>query len=126
MAKKLYIKTFGCQMNEYDSAKMADVLAAADGYEQTSDPSEADLIRFEREVRITAELEHPSIVPIHDIGIDDVGRPYYVMRRIRGKPLSDRITKLRDLSAQLFILFEAGGKAPFELNGRRALIEIAP
>jgi tRNA-2-methylthio-N6-dimethylallyladenosine synthase len=46
MAKKLYIKTFGCQMNEYDSAKMADVLAAADGYEQTSDPSEADLILF--------------------------------------------------------------------------------
>ena len=46
MAKKLYIKTFGCQMNEYDSAKMADVLAAADGYEQTSDPNEADLILF--------------------------------------------------------------------------------
>ena len=46
MAKKLYIKTFGCQMNEYDSAKMADVLAAAEGYEQTSDPNEADLILF--------------------------------------------------------------------------------
>ena len=46
MAKKLYIKTFGCQMNDYDSAKMADVLAAADGYEQTSDPNEADLILF--------------------------------------------------------------------------------
>jgi tRNA-2-methylthio-N6-dimethylallyladenosine synthase len=46
MAKKLYIKTFGCQMNEYDSAKMADVLADADGYEQTDDPNEADLILF--------------------------------------------------------------------------------
>jgi len=46
MAKKLYIKTFGCQMNEYDSAKMADVLADADGYEQTDDPAEADLILF--------------------------------------------------------------------------------
>jgi tRNA-2-methylthio-N6-dimethylallyladenosine synthase len=46
MAKKLYIKTFGCQMNEYDSAKMADVLAASDGYEQTGDPAEADLILF--------------------------------------------------------------------------------
>ncbi|MCX7152299.1 MAG: tRNA (N6-isopentenyl adenosine(37)-C2)-methylthiotransferase MiaB, partial [Proteobacteria bacterium] len=46
MTKKLYIKTFGCQMNEYDSAKMADVLAAAEGYEQTGDPNEADLILF--------------------------------------------------------------------------------
>ena len=46
MAKKLYIKTFGCQMNEYDSAKMADLLAAAEGYEQTNDPADADLILF--------------------------------------------------------------------------------
>jgi tRNA-2-methylthio-N6-dimethylallyladenosine synthase len=46
MASKLYIKTFGCQMNEYDSAKMADVLAAAEGMEATADPGEADVIVF--------------------------------------------------------------------------------
>ena len=46
MAQKLYIKTFGCQMNEYDSAKMADVLAAAEGMETTADPAEADVIVF--------------------------------------------------------------------------------
>jgi tRNA-2-methylthio-N6-dimethylallyladenosine synthase len=44
--KKVFIRTFGCQMNEYDSAKMADVLAAAEGFEKTSDPAEADLILF--------------------------------------------------------------------------------
>jgi len=44
--KKVYIKTFGCQMNEYDSDKMADVLHAAQGYEPTQDPEEADLILF--------------------------------------------------------------------------------
>ncbi|TFZ03631.1 tRNA (N6-isopentenyl adenosine(37)-C2)-methylthiotransferase MiaB [Ramlibacter humi] len=44
--KKVYIKTFGCQMNEYDSAKMADVLGAAEGYEPTQDPEQADLILF--------------------------------------------------------------------------------
>jgi tRNA-2-methylthio-N6-dimethylallyladenosine synthase len=45
-SKKVFIRTFGCQMNEYDSDKMADVLAAAEGYEKTSDPAEADLILF--------------------------------------------------------------------------------
>lgn len=44
--KKVYIKTFGCQMNEYDSDKMADVLGAAEGYEKTDNPEEADLILF--------------------------------------------------------------------------------
>ncbi len=46
MAKKIYIKTFGCQMNEYDSDKMVDVMHAAEGYETTQDPEEADLILF--------------------------------------------------------------------------------
>ena len=44
MAKKLYIKTFGCQMNEYDSDKMADVLRESHGYELTDAAEEADLL----------------------------------------------------------------------------------
>ncbi len=44
--KKVFIKTFGCQMNEYDSDKMADVMKAAEGYEATQDPEQADLILF--------------------------------------------------------------------------------
>ncbi|MDD0813031.1 tRNA (N6-isopentenyl adenosine(37)-C2)-methylthiotransferase MiaB [Curvibacter sp. HBC28] len=46
MSKKVFIKTFGCQMNEYDSDKMADVLGAAQGYEPTQNVDEADLILF--------------------------------------------------------------------------------
>ena len=46
MAKKIYIKTFGCQMNEYDSDKMADVLGAAEGLEKTDTPEDADVILF--------------------------------------------------------------------------------
>jgi tRNA-2-methylthio-N6-dimethylallyladenosine synthase len=45
-AKKVFIRTFGCQMNEYDSDKMADVLGAAQGFEKTDDPEQADLILF--------------------------------------------------------------------------------
>ncbi|WP_019467342.1 tRNA (N6-isopentenyl adenosine(37)-C2)-methylthiotransferase MiaB [Dyella japonica] len=44
MTGKLFIKTHGCQMNEYDSAKMADVLKASHGLELTQDESEADVI----------------------------------------------------------------------------------
>ncbi|QDH69413.1 tRNA (N6-isopentenyl adenosine(37)-C2)-methylthiotransferase MiaB [Marilutibacter alkalisoli] len=42
--KKLFIQTHGCQMNEYDSAKMADVLAASDGFELTTNAEDADVI----------------------------------------------------------------------------------
>jgi tRNA-2-methylthio-N6-dimethylallyladenosine synthase len=43
---RLYIRTFGCQMNEYDSDKMADVLRDAEGFELTERPEEADVILF--------------------------------------------------------------------------------
>ena len=42
--KKLYIKTFGCQMNEYDSGKMADLLHADSGMETTDTPEDADIV----------------------------------------------------------------------------------
>ena len=44
MQKKVFIKTFGCQMNEYDSDKMADVLGASDGLVRTDRPEDADVI----------------------------------------------------------------------------------
>ena len=46
MAKKLFIRTFGCQMNEYDSDKMADVLAASEDIVKTDTPEDADIILF--------------------------------------------------------------------------------
>jgi len=60
---------------------------------------DAELARFEREVRITARLQHPSIVPILDAGRDAQGRPFYIMRKIDGEPLSARVaaaTTVRD------------------------------
>ncbi len=46
MVKKVYVKTFGCQMNEYDSDKMVDVLGAAEGLIKTDTPEDADVILF--------------------------------------------------------------------------------
>jgi tRNA-2-methylthio-N6-dimethylallyladenosine synthase len=44
MSGKLYVKTFGCQMNEYDSSKMLDVLRESHGFEATTEPEEADVL----------------------------------------------------------------------------------
>ncbi|NKB65400.1 MAG: tRNA (N6-isopentenyl adenosine(37)-C2)-methylthiotransferase MiaB [Gammaproteobacteria bacterium] len=44
MSRKLFIKTFGCQMNEYDSSRMADLLQSSHGYERVDDPENADMV----------------------------------------------------------------------------------
>ena len=46
VTRKLYIKTFGCQMNEYDSDRMVDVLTQSERVQPTSDPAQADIILF--------------------------------------------------------------------------------
>jgi hypothetical protein len=55
--------------------------------------SDADLARFAREAEITALLEHPGVVPIHDAGRGPDGLPYYIMRRIDGEPLEQVVAK---------------------------------
>ena len=47
--------------------------------------------RFLAEAQITGQLEHPGIVPIHDVGYDDSGKPYYVMKFVRGRMLKAAI-----------------------------------
>ena len=60
--------------------------------------------RFEREVQITARLEHPSIVPLYDAGTMPDGRGFYVMRRVTGRPLDELINRARDLEERLVLL----------------------
>jgi serine/threonine-protein kinase len=47
------------------------------------------LARFFREARIQGVLEHPAVVPVHDLGIDAEGNPYFVMKRLTGTTLHD-------------------------------------
>jgi tetratricopeptide (TPR) repeat protein len=60
--------------------------------------------RFEREVALTAQLEHPAIVAVHDAGRLPDGRRFYAMRRIGGKPLDQRIAEAPDLNGRLALL----------------------
>ena len=46
MSRKLYLRTFGCQMNEYDSERIKDLLAGAEQTTLTDDPAEADIVLF--------------------------------------------------------------------------------
>ncbi len=48
--------------------------------------------RFLREARIQARLDHPAIVPVHELGIDPQGRPYFTMKRLRGTTLAHKLT----------------------------------
>src|SRR5215212_8615116 len=49
--------------------------------------------RFAREVQLTARLEHPSIVPVYDSGTTADGRPFYVMRRVSGRPFDQLMSE---------------------------------
>ncbi len=53
--------------------------------------STRSITRFLREARIQARLEHPAIVPIHDLGTDAEGRVFFTMKRLAGVTLSDKI-----------------------------------
>jgi len=55
-----------------------------------------DIARFIKEARITANLEHPNIVPVHDIGVDKDGSPYFTMKMVEGETLADIVIELRD------------------------------
>jgi len=58
-------------------------------------PSPSSLARFVDEVRTVGQLEHPNIVPIHDVGVDEAGNYFFVMKYVDGVTLEDVVEKLK-------------------------------
>ena len=58
-------------------------------------PQQEELLRFVVEAQVTGQIEHPCIVPIHEIGTDEKGRPFFVMKLVRGRALSEILLDLR-------------------------------
>ncbi len=54
----------------------------------------ADIGRFVQEAQITAQLEHPNIVPVHELGVNELGQPFYTMKFVRGVSLGKVLDQL--------------------------------
>ncbi|MCK6503952.1 serine/threonine-protein kinase [Myxococcota bacterium] len=82
------------------SGGMGDVIAVFDPRLQrevalkTIRPERPDLAaRFVQEARITGQLQHPGIVPVHELGTTDEGRPFFTMKRVRGRALDQAVAR---------------------------------
>ena len=62
---------------------------------RTDAPSAEELSRFVREARVQGRLEHPAIVPVPDLVFDGGGKPFFVMKRLAGTDMHERLKKLR-------------------------------
>src|SRR5678815_4795368 len=81
---------------------MGEVMAAQDqriGREvavkriRSREPSPDAVMRFLREARIQARLDHPAIVPVYELGTDADGRPYFTMKRLTGVTLAKKLSE---------------------------------
>jgi eukaryotic-like serine/threonine-protein kinase len=75
----------------------------------TTDPD--TLARFVEEIRIVGRLEHPNIVPVHDVGVDAEGRYYFVMKHLQGESLETIIERLRVGDAAAHARFSFAARA---------------
>ncbi len=83
------VEAFDTQLGR--TVALKEVLATREGIDR----------RFAREVQITARLEHPAIVPLYDSGTTADGRPFYVMRKVTGRPLDEVIARSANIDERL-------------------------
>lgn len=97
--KYRYIRTLGrggmkVVLEVHDNDTMRNVAMAL--LPDISTRSKLELGGFLREARLTAGLEHPNIVPVHDIGMDSSGSPYFTMKLLRGRTLAAVLKQLAE------------------------------
>jgi eukaryotic-like serine/threonine-protein kinase len=63
-------------------------------------PTGEQLSRFVREARVQARLQHPAIVPVHDIAVDADGKPFFVMKRLAGTEMKELLARMPDVSPE--------------------------
>jgi WD40 repeat protein/tRNA A-37 threonylcarbamoyl transferase component Bud32 len=78
----------------------------ADKYESQKAPdgSLPAVVRFLREARVTGQLEHPNIIPVHELGRQEDGSLYYTMRLVRGQTLEDKLENCGSQADRLKLL----------------------
>ena len=81
-----------------------ELLANAPGRQTGSTATGEALVRFLREARVTAQLEHPNIVPVYELGRRADGTLYYTMKVVRGRTLKEALKKAPELSDRLKLL----------------------
>ena len=87
-------------------------------------PENCDLgrvLRFVEEIRTVGQLEHPNIVPVHDVGVDSAGRYYFVMKHLHGETLEAIIGRLRDGDAAAHARFTMPVRLQIMLSVMNAL-----
>ncbi len=73
------------------------VMAGATGEEVSTDAvNRADLTRFLEEAQVTAQLDHPGIVPVHEVGFDSEGRLFFTMKMVKGRDLTEVFALVRE------------------------------
>ena len=83
-------------MGEVELARDNDIRRTVAVKRLKSDVASSEaLLRFADEIRVVGQLEHPGIVPIYDVGRDDTGQVYLVMKHLHGETMEDVIGKLR-------------------------------
>ena len=108
-SKYRYIRTLGrggmkVVLEVHDNDTMRNVAMAL--LPDISTRSQLELGQFLREARLTAGLEHPNIVPVHDIGMDSSGSPYFTMKLLRGRTLAVLLKKLADNDPEYVPLYK--------------------
>jgi WD40 repeat protein/serine/threonine protein kinase len=83
-----------CVLNRHLAMKVLEPDRGSSSDRSPSSSARQRLARFLEEAQVTAQLEHPSIVPVHELGIDEHGRPFFTMRLVRGRNLKEVIRQM--------------------------------